>query len=104
MKERKEINMVLQKNPEIDGHDESNFIFTDISKTATNRVSYKNELFMKIAVYMLSSLSSLRLWFPPWCRVSHVCMTSQLYLIVCTFHLRAFALSKEKKNSEFFPR
>jgi len=37
MHKRKEIDMVLQKDPDIEGHDESNFIFTDISTSANDR-------------------------------------------------------------------
>ena len=38
MHKRKEIDFVLRRDPDIDGHDESNFVFTDISSTATERV------------------------------------------------------------------
>ena len=39
MTERKEIDMVLREDPQIDGHDESNFVFTDISTSTNDRVS-----------------------------------------------------------------
>ena len=39
MTERKEIDMVLGEDSQIDGHDESNFVFTDISTSTNDRVS-----------------------------------------------------------------
>ncbi len=39
MTERKEIDMVIKNDPEINGHDDSNFIFTDISTSCNDRVS-----------------------------------------------------------------
>ena len=41
MHSRKDINMVLRKDANIEGHDESNFIFTDISTSANERVLYQ---------------------------------------------------------------
>eukprot|EP00794_Sanderia_malayensis_P015386 gene15386-16965_t len=37
MKERKEIDMIIKEDTEIDGHDESNFVFTDISTSCNDR-------------------------------------------------------------------
>ena len=45
MHKRKEIDMVLQEDPDIEGHDESNFIFTDISTSANDRVLFLLYLF-----------------------------------------------------------
>ena len=42
MHERQEINMVLREDPDIDGHDESSFVFTDISTSDTDRVIFKH--------------------------------------------------------------
>ena len=47
MHKRKEIDMVLQRDPDIEGHDESNFIFTDISTSANDRVLFLLYLFHK---------------------------------------------------------
>ena len=41
MHERKEINLVLSNDSQIDGHDESNFVFTDISTSLNEKVMYE---------------------------------------------------------------
>lgn len=41
MHRRKDIDMVLREDRNIEGHDESNFIFTDISTSANERVMYQ---------------------------------------------------------------
>ena len=45
MHKREEIDMVLQEDSDIEGHDESNFIFTDISTSANDRVLFLLYLF-----------------------------------------------------------
>ena len=42
--ERKDINEVLEENDTISGFDESRFVFTDISASATDRVGAKGKV------------------------------------------------------------
>ena len=51
--ERKEIDFVIQNDPEIEGHDESKFIFTDISTS-------KNEMVKHIFFMFIFILSIIR--------------------------------------------